>query len=186
MITRRQWEQARRWAWEFVRSSGLPLREQEFGQIEVVDLGLGELETTGLQILTLAGTDWVGVKLLILRPRQFFPQHRHPPSLGGDYPGKTEVLHGHYGKAFLYVPGNPTLAAQAGPPPDRRPYCSVWHEILIEPGNQHICPPNTWHWFQAGERGAVLWSISSRITDAADQFSDPQVVRETKILEEPS
>ena len=160
-----------------MQSVGVPLREEERENIEVVDLGLGELEITGLQILTLCATEWVGAKLLILRPNQFFPQHRHPPSAPEDYPGKIELFRGQYGEACLYVPGEPVRKPMMSPPPHRLPYCTVWHEIIVGPGQQYVCPPNTWHWFQAGPGGAVMWSISSKVTDAADQFFDPQVIR---------
>lgn len=183
-LTRAEYEEARRWAWDFVRRAGLPLREQEFSGMDVAELGLGELSTTGLQILTLAATEWLGAKLLILRPHQFFPQHRHPPSAADNYPGKTELLRGQYGEAFLYVPGEATPRPRISPPAHRRPWCTVWHEVRLCPGDQYVCPPNTWHWFQAGESGAVVWSISSKVTDAVDQFSDPQVVRQTRIVEE--
>lgn len=183
MLTRQAYEEARRWAWEFVQRAGLPLREEERAGLDVAELGLEELETTGLQILTLAATEWLGAKLLILRPHQFFPQHRHPPSPAEGYPGKTELLRGQYGEAWLYVPGEPAARPRVSPPAHRRPYCTVWHEVSLLPGDQYVCPPDTWHWFQAGAAGAVVWSISSRVTDAADQFTDPRVVRQTKIVE---
>lgn len=183
MITRSQFDAARQFAWDLVRKAGVVVRDSEFENIEVADLGLGELEQTGLQILTLASTPWIGVKLLILRPHQFFPQHRHPPSPAENYPGKQEIFRGQWGEAYLYVPGPATPAPRALPPPGRRQHCTVWHEILLLPGSQYICPPNTWHWFQAGPQGAVVWSFSSRVTDAQDQFSDPQVVRETQIVD---
>ena len=117
-LTRREYEQARKWAWSFVQRSGLPLLEEEISGLEVADLGLGELQTTGLQILTLAATEWLGAKLLILQPDQFFPEHRHPPNPAEGYPGKTELLPGQYGEAFLYVPGDPTPRPLVSPPPD--------------------------------------------------------------------
>ena len=41
--------------------------------------------------------------------------------------------------------------------------------------------PGTKHWFQAGAEGAVLFSFSTAVRDLIDQFSDPNVVRVTKI-----
>ena len=184
MITRQEWQAARQWAWNLVHEAGVVLREGEFERMEVADLGLSELPITGLQILTLVSTEWIGAKLLVLRPRQFFPQHRHPPSLMEDYPGKQEVFRGHWGEVYLYVPGPRTPHPRGDPPPHRRPYCTVWHEVVLRPGDQYLCPPDTWHWFQAGPQGAVLWSFSSRVTDAADQFLDPQVVRQTVIVDD--
>lgn len=184
MITRREWEEARGIAWRMVREAGVAVREEEFERIEVADLGLGELPFTGLQILTLVSTEWLAVKLLILRPRQFFAQHRHPPSPAENYPGKQESFRGQWGEAYLYVPGEPTPSPSANPPSHRRAYCTVWHEVPLRPGDQYICPPNTWHWFQAGSQGAVVWSFSSKATDAQDEFTDPQVVRQTVVVDE--
>jgi D-lyxose ketol-isomerase len=177
MLTQSELRDARDWAWRFVQQAGIPLVPEEYENLEVAELGLGELETTGCQILTIASTDWLGAKLLILRPHQFFPQHRHPPSPREGYPGKTELLRGQWGTAYLNMPGEPTHDPSITPPEHRRKYCTVWHQITLSPGRQQVCPPNTWHWFQAGETGAVIWSISSKVTDAADQFLDPQVVR---------
>lgn len=181
MITRQEWQEARDWAWELIREIGIVIRDEEAARVEVADLGLGELPITGLQILTLVSTEWVGAKLLILKPNQFFPQHRHPPSPTEGYPGKEEIFRGQWGEAYLYVPGEPTQVPKVNPPAHRRAYCTVWHEVVLRPGDQYRCPPDTWHWFQAGTGGAVVWSFSSKVTDAADVFLDPQVTRQTII-----
>ena len=181
MITRQEWQEARDWAWELIREIGIVVRDEEAARVEVADLGLGELPITGLQILTLVSTEWVGAKLLILKPNQFFPQHRHPPSPTEGYPGKEEIFRGQWGEAYLYVPGEPTQVPKVNPPAHRRAYCTVWHEVVLRPGDQYRCPPDTWHWFQAGVGGAVVWSFSSKVTDAADVFLDPQVTRQTII-----
>lgn len=180
MLSKEEWGRARKWVWKFVSEAGIPLQEEEFDRIEVTDLDLNELELTGLQILTLADTEWLGAKLLILQPDQFFPQHRHPPSPKDRYPGKTELLRGQYGCGYAYVSGKPTPHPAVRPPLHRMKYCTVRYEVRLLPGDQLICPPNTWHWFQAGPEGAILWSLSSRVTDAEDQFLDPEVIRQTK------
>lgn len=165
-----------------VREAGIIAREDELAQIEVVDLGLGELEQTGLQILTLVQTSFVGVKLLILFPHQVFPQHRHPPL--GDYPGKEETFRCQWGELYLYMPGVPTRNPRAKVPSHRQHTYTVWHEVILGPGDQVTCPPNTWHWFQAGPSGAVVWSFSSRPTDVQDEFTDPQVQRQTVVVDD--
>ena len=184
MITRSEWQAAREIAWQLVKRAGVVVRDEEFDHIEVADVGLSELNATGLQILTLFSTEWVAGKLLILQPDQFFPQHRHPPAENDGYPGKQEVFRGQSGEAYLYVPGEATTAPKVLPPEHRRKYCTVWHEVALLPGDQYICAPNTWHWFQAGHEGAVVWSFSSKATDAQDEFADPQVSRETVIVDE--
>jgi hypothetical protein len=37
-------------------------------------------------------------------------------------------------------------------------------------------------WFQAGPKGAVVWSFSTKATDAVDVFTDPAVRRETLVV----
>ena len=124
MITRKEWRAAREWAWDLVQQAGVVVQPAEFEQMEVADVGLSELPAVGLQILTLVSTRWVGVKLLILRPDQFFPQHRHPPNPAEGYPGKEEIFRGQWGEAYLYVPGEPTPDAKVHPPAHRRPHCT--------------------------------------------------------------
>ena len=169
-------DEIKTWTWDLVVRAGVPLQSHERDQIEVTDLGLGNRERTGLQILTLAADPWLAAKLLVLMPGQFFPQHRHPPGADG-YPGKTELFRGQFGTAYLYIPGPDAENPLASPPEERRPCCTVWNEVVLTPGRQQICPPNTWHWFQAGDKGAVIWSISSKATDAIDEFCDPDVIR---------
>ena len=54
----------------------------------------------------------------------------------------------------------------------------------MRPGDQVTSPPDTYHWFQAGPEGAVVWSFSSRATDVQDVFTDPDVRRVTEIVDE--
>ena len=58
---------------------------------------------------------------------------------------------------------------------------SVFHEIILNPGEQYTIMPETWHWFQAGAEGAVISEFSTRSTDETDQFTDDRLVREPKI-----
>jgi D-lyxose ketol-isomerase len=58
----------------------------------------------------------------------------------------------------------------------------VWQEIALNPGDQFTISPNTLHWFQAGDEGAVVSEFSTRSTDEHDLFTDPDIQRITKIL----
>ena len=58
---------------------------------------------------------------------------------------------------------------------------TVWHEIELNPGEQYTIMPETWHWFQAAEDGAVISEFSTRSTDETDIFIDNRLVREPKI-----
>lgn len=184
MIRRSEWKKACDWAWNFVKESGFIVKNKEINSIEIADLGLNEFNITGLHIFSLFSTEWVGAKLLILKPNQFFPEHKHPPLEKEKFPGKTEVIRGQWGEFYLVVPGSITCNPKANPPSHRKKYIDIWHEIVIHPGDQYIISPNTWHWFQAGPEGAIVWSISSKLTDVEDKFKDPQVKRKTVIVDD--
>lgn len=53
----------------------------------------------------------------------------------------------------------------------------MFHEIVLEPGEQYTLYPETWHWFQAGEEGAVVSEFSTMSTDDTDLFFDERGVR---------
>ena len=75
----------------------------------MADVGLSEVEQSGLQIMTLAQTENIGVKVLVLLPNQIFPEHKHPRL--GDYPGKEETFRCEWGELYLYMPGEPHACA---------------------------------------------------------------------------
>ncbi len=62
-------------------------------------------------------------------------------------------------------------------PSKYKPFLSVWREIVLRPGDQYTLPPNSLHWFQAGDKGAVVSEFSSTSTDEHDRFTDPRRVR---------
>ena len=37
--------------------------------------------------------------------------------------------------------------------------------------------PNTWHWFQAGEEGAIISEFSTKSRDETDIFCDDRIKR---------
>jgi D-lyxose ketol-isomerase len=182
MITRDEQRQAVIEAVALLRLSGVVLRDEEISHMEVADFGLGELAQVGLQILPLVSTGHIAVKLLVLRPWQACPQHRHPPV--GDYAGKEETFRAQWGKAYLCVPGEPTPAPRACPPAHHRQYYTVWHEVVLRPGEQYTSAPNEWHWFQGGPQGAVLWSYASHSTDMHDIFAHPGAARCTVVSDD--
>jgi D-lyxose ketol-isomerase len=165
-----------------LRKTGVVLTEDELSQIKVADFGLSELEQSGGQILTLVDTAEIAVKLIVLFPGQCLPEHRHPPL--GDYPGKAETLRCEWGILYLCEEGDATPNSQARPPEHRQHTYTVWRESVLHPGNQRTMPPNTLHWFQSGPEGAVVWSFSSRATDVQDVFTDPDIQRQTVVVED--
>jgi D-lyxose ketol-isomerase len=138
-------------------------------------MGLGELETTGLELVVYINTERVCAKELVLFPGQTCPEHRHPPI--GDDPGKEETFRCRWGLVYLYVEGPPVAQPVARPPAARAHTYTVCHEVVLRPGEQWTIPPNTLHWFQAGSEGAVVSEFSTRSRDEYDIFTDPDIRR---------
>src|SRR4051795_2765153 len=155
MLTRQEIESARARAREYMEKAGIVLTKAESDDIEVADFGLGELESTGLELVTYVNTDRVCAKELVLFPGQTCPEHRHPPVDGG--PGKEETFRCRRGSVRLHVEGH--------------------DELVLRPGDQQTIPPDTLHWFQAGSDGAVISEFSTQSRDDLDVFSDPRIVR---------
>lgn len=135
--------------------AGIVLTARERDGIEVADFGLGQLEEIGLQIVVYVNTERVCAKELVLLPRQTCPEHRHPPVAGG--PGKEETFRCRRGTVHLHVAGEDA--------------------ILLQPGQQFTIPPDTLHWFQAGDEGAIVSEFSTQSRDESDVFTDPRIVR---------
>ena len=47
----------------------------------------------------------------------------------------------------------------------------------MNPGDQYTISPNTLHWFQAGDEGAVVSEFSTRSRDEFDVFTHPGISR---------
>jgi len=50
-------------------------------------------------------------------------------------------------------------------------------EIVLRPGEQCTIPPNTLHWFEAGDEGAIVSEFSTTSRDSLDVFTDSRIVR---------
>ena len=147
--------EARTRAAAMLAEAGIVLTDAERAAIEVVDFGLGRLDEVGLQVVLYVNTQRVCAKELVLFPRQTCPEHRHPPV--GDDPGKEETFRCRHGLVRLHVEGEA--------------------ELELRPGEQWTIPPDTLHWFQAGDDGAVVSEFSTRSRDETDVFTDPRIVR---------
>lgn len=174
-MKRAVYEQARRRALEFYEKAHIVLTEQEKENIEVADFGLDDLETTGLELVTYINTDRVCAKEMVLFPGQTCPEHVHVPF--GNYMGKEEVFRCRYGTICLFVDGEPCAAPKALPPSGSGQYYTVFHEIVLNAGEQYVIAPNTKHWFQAGPEGAVVSEFSTTSYDEYDEFTDPKIRR---------
>ena len=176
MITAKEYQEACRRALDYFQRAGIVLTDVEKASIEVADFGLGDLERTGLELITYVNTDRCCAKELVLFPGQTCPEHRHPPVEGE--PGKEETFRCRWGEVYLYVPGEPVHDMKARLPKGKEHTYTVFHEIVLKPGQQYTLQPNTLHWFQAGPEGAVVSEFSTRSRDEADIFTD-ELIRRT-------
>ena len=164
-------------ALEYFEKAGIVLTEAEKNSVEVADFGKGDVEKVGLQLVVYINTDRVCAKEMVLLPGQTCPEHKHIPSSVAD--GKEETFRCRYGEVYLYVAGekNTDTIKATLPPSD----VTVFHEVVLKPGEQYTIWPETLHWFQAGPEGAVISEFSTRSTDETDVFTDKGIVRATVI-----
>ena len=181
MITRSEFKKARMRAADMIREAGIIITEKEGQEIDVADFGLSQLEVEGVQILTYFSTDRISAKVLVLFPNQTEPEHWHPPV--SDDPGKEEIVRSISGTLRFYVPGDDNMT-EGFIPAGKDDCYTMRHEVILQPGEQIHLPPGTKHWFQAGPEGCVLYSFSTCVRDGLDGFTDPNIIRATRIVED--
>jgi D-lyxose ketol-isomerase len=178
MITKKEKGSAQKKAAGMVRAAGIPITKTEADHIEVVDFGLSCLIKEGVQVLTMVQTERISVKLLVLFPAQTEPEHWHPRV--GDDPGKEETIRVVSGNVNFYISGKDTLT-KGFIPEGKNEFYTMRHEILMNPGDQITVAPGEKHWFQANDKGALMYSFSTVARDALDQFTDPSIRRITQL-----
>ena len=179
MISHEEFTRAQAQAAEMFTQAGIILTPQEREHIEVADFGLDDLPHIGLELVVYVNTTRVCAKELVLFPGQICPEHRHPARAG--QPGKEETFRCRAGQVFLYVPGAPCVHPRAVVPIERSAFFTVWHEIILNPGEQYTLAPDTLHWFQGGAEGAIVSEFSTNSDDEADIFTDTDIQRITEI-----
>jgi len=172
-------EEARAWAATMLRKARISVTRNELETMEVADLGLGDIKCMGLEVIVYENNDRYCAKELIFLPRQICPEHRHP-RVNDRILGKKETFRCRYGEIYLYVAGEPTPKPKAKVPKKYRTFMKAWHEIVLRPGDQYTLRPNALHWFQAGDKGAIVSEFSSTSTDENDLFTDPRIRRVPK------
>lgn len=180
MITRSECEAAKKRAGAMIREAGIGITDKEISEISVVDLGLSDLENEGVQVATFFNTSRICMKIIALWPNQTEPEHWHPTV--GDDPGKEEVCRVIKGECRFYVAGEDTMK-EGFIPKGKDSVYTLRHEIVCKPTDQVWFKPGEKHWFQAGPEGCVMYCISSCARDLLDQFTDPEIDRDTKIDE---
>lgn len=159
-----------------LKKANIAITPKEKAEIEIADMGLNDIEHIGLQVIVYVNNDRYCAKELVLFSRQICPEHRHPP-ISVQNIGKQETFRCRWGEVFLYTEGEPTPNPRASIPDKYRGHFNVWHEVVLRSGDQYTLAPNTRHWFQAGDDGAVVSEFSSASLDELDIFTDPHIKR---------
>ena len=176
MLSKEKIAEARARALEYFERAHIVLTDEEKANVEIADMGLGDLDTMGLQLVTYVSTERCSAKELVLFPYQTCPEHRHPP-LSPTNPGKEETFRCRYGEVYVYVDGEPAETIAAKIPAGKEEYFTARHEIVLHPGEQFTLVPNPRHWFQAGPEGCIVSEFSTKNVDEEDIFTDPAIIR---------
>lgn len=179
MLSETDYSVAQQKAIGYFEKAGIVITEEEKKRVEVLDFGYGELDKMGLEILVYVNTEKVCAKELVLFPRQTCAEHIHPTKNG--VPGKEETFRCRWGKVYLHVHGGNTEEPGAIKPEGYQSYLTCACEIELNPGEQYTLKPDTWHWFQAGDDGAVISEFSTTNTDELDEFTDSRISRFTRV-----
>lgn len=179
-MTLNEVQRAREKAHRLLQKAKIVITEREKENEEVSDFGLNDFEHFGFAIVIYENNDRYCAKELILLPRQTCPEHRHP-KVSEKNIGKQETFRCRWGEAFLYVKGEPSPEPKAVIPEAHRKYFTAWREIILKPGDQYTLPPDSLHWFQSGDKGAIVSEFSSTSTDENDIFTNPSIRRNPKV-----
>ena len=175
MLCKNAIESARKKATLMLADAGIAVTEKELDEMEIADFGLNQLESQGLEIIVYENNDRYCAKELVLFPQQSCPEHRHPDRKG--VKGKMETFRCRWGQAFLYIAGKTTNPIRTKVPAGSQNNYTVFHEIVLNPGDQYTIASNTLHWFQGGSKGAIVSEFSSTSHDESDIFTDPNIKR---------
>ena len=175
MLGKNAIESARKKATLILADTGIAVTERELDEMEIADFGLNQLKSQGLEIIVYENNDRYCAKELVLFPQQSCPEHRHPDRKG--VKGKMETFRCRWGQVFLYVSGKTTSSIRAKVPAGSENNYTVFHEIVLNPGDQYTIASNTLHWFQGGLKGAIVSEFSSTSHDESDIFTDPNIRR---------
>ena len=163
---------------ELLNKSGIFLTEDEIGNIEITDFGLNNFNHAGLIIHTYINTQRCCAKELIMLPHQVCPEHVHPSI--EERQGKEETFRCRYGKVSVFIEGCVTQKPTVKLPTDTDNY-TVFHEVVLEKGEQLTLNSNAKHWFKAHSEGAVISEFSTTSNDDADLFTNKAINRASRL-----
>lgn len=161
------------------KDSNIAFTQQEIDNIDYADFGLNNIREEGLNLIVYINNDRYCAKEMALLAGQTCPEHRHPRrGKNLEIEGKEETFRVRQGQVYLYVEGEKNVEKISARLPEKnKEWYTVRHEIVLKAGDQYTISPNTRHWFQAGEEGAIISEFSSPSDDSSDVFTNPNITR---------
>lgn len=161
------------------QDSNIAFTREELDNIEYADFGLNNIKEEGLNLIIYINNDRYCAKEMVLLAGQTCPEHQHPRrGRNQEIEGKEETFRVRKGLVYLYLTGEPNVDEISAELPEKnKEWYSARHEIILKEGEQYTIAPNTLHWFQAGDDGAVISEFSSPSDDSSDIFTNPKITR---------
>ncbi|ABZ76574.1 YdaE [Shewanella halifaxensis HAW-EB4] len=163
---------------EQLNRSGIFLTKTEIECLEITDFGLNDFYNAGLIIHTYINTERCCAKELILLANQVCPEHVHPSSAALE--GKEETFRCRFGRVSVFIEGNKTTQPCVELPADITNY-TVFHEVVLNKGEQLTLKPNSKHWFKAHGEGAIVSEFSTTSNDDTDVFTNQKINRASRL-----
>lgn len=172
-MTRQKYEEQVKKTLDYFEKANIKLTEKEKSNIEIADFGKNMIDEIGLQLLVYVNTERVCAKeWCSFRVR---PARSTSIYLPAESPGKRKPSAADSEKSIsMWRVKKNTEKIKASVPASE---ITVFHEIVLRPGEQYTIQPETLHWFQAGKEGAVISEFSTRSTDETDIFTDKSIIR---------
>ena len=161
------------------KDSNIAFTQQEIDSIDYADFGLNNIREEGLNLIVYINNDRYCAKEMALLAGQTCPEHRHPRrGKNLEIEGKEETFRVRQGQVYLYVEGEKNVEKISARLPEKnKEWYTAIHEVVLKSGEQYTISPNTRHWFQAGEEGAIISEFSSPSDDSSDIFTNPNIKR---------
>ncbi len=163
----------------YLKKANIVLTEEEKANVEINEYEPCDYDDVGLGLIVYVNTERVCAKEMVLYPGQSCPEHWHVPSYRKE--GKEETFRCRYGTVYLYVDGEGKKEDIVAKLPGTK--VTVFHEIILHPGEQYTLYPGTKHWFQGGPEGCIVSEFSTKSTDETDEMTDERLIRKKKAEE---
>jgi len=156
---------------------GYPIFDGLMEGLWVSDYALGRFTEVGLAayiFMNQQEANYLQLDIYLL-PNQMLPEHYHVKT--DKAAAKMEGWLCRYGRSYVYGEGPKTEDLHARIPEFERPWVTVFHETVIDPGQcAHLNRPTARHWQFAGPRGAILTEVGTFHDGAAVRHTDPNIV----------